>query len=86
MDRQHRHIHHQAYTSRVFDISTEDLADASQPGGQFYGIRVSNGGRIRIFAGGIPLSPDGEVAVAIGVSGGPGEQDQAVAEAGTAAF
>ncbi len=77
-----------AFTSRAFDISTKDLAEPSQPGGQFYGIHVSNGGRIRIFAGGIPLSSGdgGEVVGAIGVSGGSGEQDQAVAEAGAAAF
>jgi uncharacterized protein GlcG (DUF336 family) len=73
-------------TACAFDIATKDLAEPSQPGGQFYGIHVSNGGRIRIFAGGIPLSQDGEVVGAIGVSGGSGEQDQAVAEAGAAAF
>jgi len=77
-----------AFTSRAFDIATKDLAEHSQPGGQFYGIHVSNGGRIRIFAGGIPLSSGdgGEVVGAIGVSGGSGEQDQEVAEAGAAAF
>jgi uncharacterized protein GlcG (DUF336 family) len=77
-----------AFTSRAFDIATKDLAEHSQPGGQFYGIHVSNGGRVRIFAGGIPLSSGdgGEVVGAIGVSGGSGEQDQAVAEAGAAAF
>ena len=76
-----------AFTSRAFDISTRDLAGPSQPGEQFYGIHVSNGGRIRIFAGGIPLNGDsGEVVGAIGVSGGSGEQDQEVAEAGAAAF
>ena len=35
-----------------------------------------------IFAGGIPLKKDGKVVGAIGVSGGSGEQDHAVAEAG----
>jgi uncharacterized protein GlcG (DUF336 family) len=75
-----------AFTSRAFDISTKDLAEHSQPGAQFYGIHVSNAGRIRIFAGGIPLSRDGEVVGAIGVSGGSGEQDHAVAEAGAEAF
>jgi uncharacterized protein GlcG (DUF336 family) len=39
-----------------------------------------------IFAGGIPLKREGRVVGAIGVSGGSGEQDQAVAEAGAAAF
>ena len=48
-----------AFTSRAFDISTKDLATHSQSGGQFFGIHVSNGGRIMIFAGGIPLKKDG---------------------------
>jgi len=75
-----------AFTSRAFDISTKDLGANSQPGGQFYGIHVSNQGRIMIFAGGIPLKRGGKVVGAIGVSGGSGEQDQSVAEAGAAAF
>ena len=75
-----------AFTSRAFDIATKDLAGPSQPGGQFFGIHVSNGGRIMIFAGGIPLKRGGKVVGAIGVSGGSGDQDQTVAEAGAAAF
>jgi uncharacterized protein GlcG (DUF336 family) len=75
-----------AFTSRAFDISTKDLSVHSQSGGQFFGIHVSNHGRVMIFAGGIPLKRDGKVVGAIGVSGGMGEQDQAVAEAGAAAF
>lgn len=43
-------------------------------------------GRIMIFAGGISLKHDGKVVGAIGVSGGSGEQNQSVAEAGEAAF
>ncbi len=75
-----------AYTSRAFDIATKDLAEHSQSGNQFFGIHASNNGRIMIFAGGIPLKKDGAVVGAIGVSGGSGEQDHAVAEAGAAAF
>ena len=75
-----------AYTSRAFDIATKDLAKHSQSGGQFFGIHASNDGRIMIFAGGIPLRRDGKVVGAIGVSGGSGEQDHSVAEAGAAAF
>src|SRR5919109_1932183 len=71
-----------AFTSRAFDIATKDLATHSQSGGQFFGIHVSNHGRIMIFAGGIPLKRDGKVVGAIGVSGGSGEQDHAVAAAG----
>src|SRR6202041_3856901 len=75
-----------AYTSRAFDIATKDLAPHSQSGSQFFGIHASNDGKIMIFAGGIPLKKDGKVIGAIGVSGGSGEQDQIVAEAGAAAF
>ena len=75
-----------AFTARAFDISTRDLATHSQSGGQFFGIHASNHGRIMIFAGGIPLKRDGKVVGAIGVSGGSGDQDHAVAEAGAAAF
>jgi uncharacterized protein GlcG (DUF336 family) len=75
-----------AFTSRAFDITTKDLATHSQSGGQFFGIHVSNGGRIMIFAGGVPLKRGEKVVGAIGVSGGSGEQDHAVAEAGAAAF
>jgi len=75
-----------AYTSRAFDIATKDLATHSQSGGQFFGIHASNDGKIMIFAGGIPLRIDGKVVGAIGVSGGSGDQDHAVAEAGAAAL
>jgi uncharacterized protein GlcG (DUF336 family) len=75
-----------AFTSRAFDIATKDLAPLAQPGGDFFGIDASNGGRIMIFAGGIPLSRGGKVVGAVGVSGGSGVQDQAVAEAGASAF
>ena len=75
-----------AYTSRAFDIATKDLATHSQSGGQFFGIHASNDGKIMIFAGGIPLKQDGKVVGAIGVSGGSGDQDHAVAEAGVAAL
>jgi hypothetical protein len=75
-----------AFTSRAFNISTRDLAQHSQSGGEFFGIHVSNGGRVMIFAGGVPLQRGGKVVGAIGVSGGSGEQDHAVAEAGARAF
>ena len=75
-----------AFTARAFDLPTADLAADSQPGGQFYGIQESNKGRIMIFAGGIPLKRGDQVIGAIGVSGGSGKQDHAVAEAGAAAI
>jgi len=75
-----------AWTARAFDISTKELAEISQSGDQFFGIHVSNHGRVMIFAGGIPLKRGNQVVGAVGVSGGMGKQDQAVAEAGVAAF
>ena len=75
-----------AFTSRAFDITTKDLATQSQSGGQFFGIHASNDGRVMIFAGGIPLKRGGKVVGAVGVSGGSGEQDHQVAQAGAEAF
>nr|WP_241429063.1 heme-binding protein [Agrococcus sp. ARC_14] len=75
-----------AWTSRAFDISTKDLGDNAQPTQQFFGIHTTNGGKVAIFAGGIPLLQDGAVVGAVGVSGGSGEQDHGVAEAGAAAL
>ena len=76
-----------AYTSRAFDIATKDLAEHAQSGNQFFGIHASNNGKIMIsVAGGVPLKKDEQVVGAVGVSGGSGEQDHAVAEAAAAAF
>jgi len=75
-----------AFTSRAFDIETKALGENSQSGQQFFGIHASNNGKIMIFAGGVPLKRGGEVVGAVGVSGGLGEQDQAVAEAAANAF
>lgn len=74
------------FTSRAFDISTRDLALHSQSGVQFFGIHASNHGRVMVFAGGVPLKSDGKIVGAVGVSGGSGEQDHTVAEAGAMAF
>ena len=44
-----------AFTSRAFDIATKRLIGFVQPGGQFYGIPVSDHGRVMIFPGGLSL-------------------------------
>jgi uncharacterized protein GlcG (DUF336 family) len=75
-----------AFTARAFDIATKDLAPLAQPGRDFFGIQSSNDGRVMIFAGGVPLRRNGKVVGAVGVSGGSGEQDQAVAQAGATVF
>ena len=75
-----------AWTSRAFDIETKTLGENSQSGDQFFGIHVSNDCKVMIFAGGVPLKQDGKVVGGLGISGGSGKQDQAVAEAGAAAL
>jgi uncharacterized protein GlcG (DUF336 family) len=75
-----------AYTARAFDLPTADLAKQAQPGGQFYGIEASNHGRVMTFAGGLPLEREGQIVGGVGVSGGEGTQDQAVADAAAAAL
>lgn len=73
-----------AFTARMFDVPTKDLAELAQPGAPFYGIQGSNGGRIMVFAGGVPLKRGERIVGAVGVSGGTGEQDQTVVEAAAA--
>ena len=55
------------------------------PGGAAYGIHNSNGGRFCIIGGGVPISVDGAVVGAIGVSTGTPAQDEEVAKAGVEA-
>jgi uncharacterized protein GlcG (DUF336 family) len=75
-----------AFTSRAFDIETKALGENSQSGDQFFGIHVSNHGRVMVFAGGVPLKRGDQVVGAVGISGGSGKQDQTVAEAAAKAF
>jgi uncharacterized protein GlcG (DUF336 family) len=75
-----------AFTARALDTLTDDLASNALPGEQFYGIDASNGGRIMIFAGGVPLRHNGQIVGAVGVRGGTGEQDKAVAKAAATAM
>ena len=69
-----------AFTAVSFKMSTQDLSEMAQPDQPLFGINTTNDGRIVIFDGGIPLIRDGEVAGAIGVSGGTIDLDQQVAE------
>lgn len=75
-----------AFTSVAFETQTQEIGELAQVGQPLYGINTTNSGRVVVFGGGIPLVSGGEVLGAIGVSTGTVEQDQAVAEAGAAAF
>jgi uncharacterized protein GlcG (DUF336 family) len=74
-----------AITARLFDKRTSDLAGMAQPGAPLFGIEQSNGGKVVIFGGGLPVLIDGAIVGAVGTSAGTVEQDIAVAEAAAAA-
>jgi uncharacterized protein GlcG (DUF336 family) len=75
-----------AYTAIAFQTETKALNSLTQSGQELFGLSDAHGGRLVIFAGGIPLRRGGEIVGAIGVSTGTVDQDQEVAEAGAAAF
>ena len=75
-----------AFTSAGRGLTTRKIGEMAQPGQPLFGINTTNGGRIVIFAGGIPLMRGDELVGAIGVSGGTVDEDHEVAEAGVAAF
>jgi Haem-degrading/Transketolase, thiamine diphosphate binding domain len=64
-------------TIRILSADAVQNANAGHPG---------NRGRIMVFASSIPLKRNGKIVGAVGVSGGSGEQDHTVAEAGAKAF
>ena len=69
-----------AFTSVSMKMSTKQLAPLTQPGASLYGIQFTNGGRIVIFGGGVPLEQGGTVVGGFGVSGGTEEQDTRLAD------
>ena len=75
-----------AYSALMNRMPTGELAAYAQPGAEFYGYESLSGGRMIVFAGGMPLQRDGVLVGALGVSGGSAEQDARAAEAGVSAF
>lgn len=74
-----------ARTSILMNAPTGALTALVQPGAELYGLEQTSGGLVT-FGGGFPLSVDGVVVGAIGVSAGSVDQDVSVAEAGVAAL
>lgn len=64
-----------AYTSVSLKMKTSTLKTLAAPGGSLYGIQHTNGGKIVIFGGGIPLVVGDRLIGGFGVSGGSEEQD-----------
>jgi uncharacterized protein GlcG (DUF336 family) len=77
---------HKAFTSRAFDMATQDLAKMAQSGKPLFGINSTNHERVVIFAGGMPVKDGDTVIGAVGASGGTVDQDQQVVEAAVGAL
>lgn len=75
-----------AWTSVALKMPTSNLAEATVPNAELYGLNTTNQGRLVVFGGGIPLMKNGKVIGAVGVSGGAVAQDMQVAEAAVQAF
>ncbi len=73
-----------AYTAVAVKMPTMELSKLVQPGGTFYGLQ--NLDKIVTFGGGIPLIVDGVIVGGLGVSGGTGEEDHALAQFGASVF
>ncbi|PSL41545.1 uncharacterized protein GlcG (DUF336 family) [Planomicrobium soli] len=75
-----------AWTSVALKMPTAGLASATVANAELYGLNTTNGGRIVVFGGGIPLTKDGKVVGAVGASGSSVEHDVKVSEAAVRAF
>lgn len=75
-----------AWTSVALKMPTANLAQATVPNAELYGLTTTNNGRIIVFGGGIPLVQDGKVVGAVGVSGSSVENDIRVAQAAVNVF
>ena len=70
-----------AFTAATLRMPTHKAGPLTLPGQPLYGLELTNQGKMVVFGGGYPLIFSGEVAGAIGVSGGSVDQDMMVAEA-----
>lgn len=75
-----------AFSALLNRMPTRDLAPLVQPGAEFYGYDSVAGGRMIVFAGGMPLERDGALVGAVGVSGGSAEEDERAVRRAVAAF
>jgi uncharacterized protein GlcG (DUF336 family) len=75
-----------AFSALMNRMPTRDLAPLVQPGAEFYGYDSLAGGRMVVFAGGMPLERNGILVGGVGVSGGSSDEDQQAADAAVAAL
>lgn len=70
-----------AYTARSLNMRTGEIMPLVQPGAPLYGMDVAHNPPLIVFGGGQPISRDGHVIGAVGVSGGLVPDDEEVAAA-----
>lgn len=75
-----------AWTSVALKMPTSNLAEATVPKAELYGLNTTNQGRLVVFGGGFPLVKEGKVIGGVGVSGGAVPEDVQVAEAAVKVF
>src|SRR5262249_46001302 len=66
-----------AYTAVLWETPTGEFMSSTQPGGSDWGLNTTTGGRVVVYAGGLPILEDGALVGGLGVSGGTAEQDEA---------
>ncbi|MFC4025298.1 heme-binding protein [Oceanobacillus longus] len=75
-----------AWTSVALKMLTANLAEATVPHAELYGLNTTNNGRLVLFGGGIPLVENDKVIGAVGASGSGVEDDIQVAQAAVDVF
>lgn len=75
-----------AFTSATARRATHIYNENCVPGKPSFGIHNTNGGRFCIVGGGLPVTADGVVVGAIGLSSGTAAEDQQVGEAALEQF
>jgi uncharacterized protein GlcG (DUF336 family) len=75
-----------AYTAAGARKATADIGPATQPGEGGFGAQNLHGGRFTTLPGGVPLTFEGVVVGAVGVSSGTVAEDRIVADAAAAWF
>ena len=68
-----------AWSAVAFQAPTATLGPLATGDGPLPGLADTNSGRVVLFGGGVPVYVDGELAGAIGISGGTAEQDVDIA-------
>lgn len=73
-----------AYTAALWGTTTGSMGPATTPGQEDWGFANAIGGRMVVFAGGVPIVSEGTLVGALGISGALSSEDEAAALAALA--